>query len=104
VSWKCTEEWLESVGDGGTVIMDAPSSVWVGELGTSRELRGPAAGLWGEKRPGAAVGERFWTGEIVSWGGALSSSAVRSAVIIAGILWSSTEGMIEEGMLGGWPL
>jgi hypothetical protein len=79
--------------------MDAPSSVWVRELGVSREPQGPVAGLWGERGPGAAVGERFWTGEFMSWGGALSSSAVRSVVII-----TSTEGMIEEGMLGGWPL
>ncbi|KAJ7328392.1 hypothetical protein DFH08DRAFT_815891 [Mycena albidolilacea] len=48
---RLTEEWLESIGDGGTVIMNTPSSVWVGELGTSTEPRGPAAGLWGERRP-----------------------------------------------------
>jgi hypothetical protein len=54
---KWTEERLDSVGEGGTVIIDAPSSVWRGKLGTSKEPRG-LAGLSGERMP-EAVGERF---------------------------------------------
>jgi hypothetical protein len=92
---KGTEERLNSVGEGGTVIIDVPSSVVVkvGELGMSRGPRGPAAELWGDRRPPAFV--RLWSEDVVSGGEVLSSSAARSVVTMARMVWSS-EGMAER--------
>jgi hypothetical protein len=87
---KWTEERLDSVREGGTT----PSSV-IMMAGESREPWGPADGLWGDRRPAAFVGDRLWTGDVVSRGGILSSSAVRFVVTMARMLWSS-EGMTER--------